>query len=45
MANCAIYLLNKTINMKKFIEKIIHFLINGSELKPGNHYAVLKSNL
>jgi len=45
MVNHTIYLFIKTINMKKFLQKIIHFLISGNEIKPGHHYVILKSNL
>ena len=31
--------------MKTLINKIISFLANGSGLKDGGHYVVLKSNL
>jgi hypothetical protein len=31
--------------MKKFIQKIISFLLNGMELKEGYRYVTLKSNL
>jgi hypothetical protein len=31
--------------MKKIVQKVVNFLINGAELKPGAKYTVLSSNL
>lgn len=31
--------------MKYLLHKIAHFIINGSELKKGEHYVVLVSNI